>query len=232
MAAALSFTSLRFARAAALSGLPPGVRGLCEATQKAAEQAARFAMDNAKRSAGELAAAERAVGASASMQMGPQPSSFDTDAPVQQMPRFPIGALVKCRLGEDKWARGHVIGHFYREPSWTPERRVPYQVQLEGEVAPKIFAPVDEDTCIRTALRFDLGARVECHLGDGIWQSGRVIRQYHHEPSWPTGQWVPYQVQLDEDADGRLVTMYAPADTDECIRATAAGGCGSSTACS
>ena len=36
-------------------------------------------------------------------------------------PRFPLGAPVECRLGDD-WVRGAVVKHFHRESSW-PEHR-------------------------------------------------------------------------------------------------------------
>ncbi|CAJ1327638.1 unnamed protein product, partial [Effrenium voratum] len=60
-------------------------------------------------------------------------------------------------------------------------------------------------------LRFSVGDRVECNV-DGF-QSGTVVKQQYHEPGWPEGQTVPYQVKLDNG-----VTIYAPLDTDECIR--------------
>lgn len=193
----------------------PVPRTFCAAARKAAEQA----IANAQRSAGELAAAEAAAAKVRDDHPDPATSLEVPDVPIERAPlRFPLGAIVECRLGQDKWARGRVIGHYYREKSWPPERRVPYQVQIEGEGAPKIYAPVDEDGCIRTTLRFALGDRVECYMGDGLWAPGSVAAQYHREPSWPPEQWAPYQVILDDGPHGRSVAIYAPEDSDDCIR--------------
>ena len=69
--------------------------------------------------------------------------------------RFPIGAQVECRLGEDKWLPGKVTGHRYRQKEWPENRRAPYQVQIDGDgpeqPGPKIFVPQDSDDCVRTA---------------------------------------------------------------------------------
>ena len=73
-------------------------------------------------------------------------------------------------------------------------------------------SPADSDN--PSSLRFDLGARVECCLAVGQWGGGTVVGRYYREPEWPQGQVVPYQIQLD---GGRLI--YAPEDTDACIRA-------------
>ena len=108
----------------------PSPRRLCDAAQKAAERAARLAIENAKRSAGELAAAERAIDESAASPAAGKYRGAHQAAlgeTKRESPRFPIGARVECRLGEEKWAFGVVIGHFYREPSWPPDRRAPYQ---------------------------------------------------------------------------------------------------------
>ncbi len=68
----------------------------------------------------------------------------------------------------------------------------------------------------RPALRFDVGARVECRVGPHPvkgWASGRVIKLHYSEPSWPPNMVAPYQVALH---DGRLI--FAPQDTDQVIR--------------
>ena len=61
-------------------------------------------------------------------------------------------------------------------------------------------------------LRFKLKQRVECNMGGGTkWLKGTIISLW---PQQTKGQWVPYEVQLD---DGRKT--YAPLDHDMTIRA-------------
>ena len=63
-------------------------------------------------------------------------------------------------------------------------------------------------------FRFDVGARVECCMGEDDWAKGKIVKQFYREPQWPTDRWMPYQVELD---DGDVI--WAPADLNACIRA-------------
>ena len=64
------------------------------------------------------------------------------------------------------------------------------------------------------ALRFKIGDAVECNTGE--WSAGKVVALFYRDSSMPPGMTAPYQVELD---NGQLI--YAPADTDELIRARA-----------
>lgn len=59
--------------------------------------------------------------------------------------RFAVGARVECNCGE--WKTGTVVKLWYKEPGWPPEKVVPYQVKIDN--GPTIFAPADNDICIR-----------------------------------------------------------------------------------
>ena len=76
--------------------------------------------------------------------------------------RFEVGRTVECRMGLEEWARGQVVGHFYREEDWPEGQKAPYQVLLEGDdmTARTVWAPADNDECIRAAVRFPTGAQV------------------------------------------------------------------------
>ena len=138
--------------------------------------------------------------------------------------RFEIGRTVECRLGPDAWARGTVVGHYYRETDWPEGQKAPYQVLLEGDnlTARTIWAPSDTDECIRAANRFPVGASVECCVGVESWVRGTVVAHYYREADWPAQLLAPYRVRIEsDDAAENDVYIWAPIDTDECIRAAA-----------
>ena len=94
-------------------------------------------------------------------------------------PRFKVGARVECFAAEksDKdngFRKGTVVAHHYFEEGWELDRFAPYQIALDDYSAPVrgpryvrgrrkptsnslIFAPEDNDTCIRAAEDSDSG---------------------------------------------------------------------------
>ncbi|EJK48186.1 hypothetical protein THAOC_33040 [Thalassiosira oceanica] len=69
-------------------------------------------------------------------------------------------------------------------------------------------------------LRFAVGDRVECYMGhEQGWQRGKVNSLWARHPDHSFGQMLnPYEVLLDGAGgeSGRMI--YAPGDTDQCIR--------------
>ena len=58
----------------------------------------------------------------------------------------------------------------------------------------------EEPEIQRPPLRFRVGQRVECRIGPNPvtgWASGKIIKLWYQEPSWPPDSWVPYKVLLD-----------------------------------
>lgn len=62
-------------------------------------------------------------------------------------------------------------------------------------------------------LRFKVGDAVECNLGPE-WGKGKIVKLMYRDASFPPGFTAPYQIKLDNDDD----LIYAPEDTDTCIR--------------
>ena len=133
------------------------------------------------------------------------------DPPVPSL-RFGIGDRVECKVGND-WEPATVMQRYYHEESSTEV--VPYQAQLDR--GGRVYAPVDDDSVIRSAsrpsadprLRFAVGARVECFLGDS-WEGGTVmaLNFYRHD-----GSTQPYHCRLDSGGE-----VFAPRDDDSVIR--------------
>lgn len=65
-------------------------------------------------------------------------------------------------------------------------------------------------------LRFKVGDRVECCVARGPdgWRPGTVVSLWYRAASWPTGQFAPYQIKLDDHES----LIFAPQDRDNCIR--------------
>ena len=62
--------------------------------------------------------------------------------------RFAVGARVECARG-DTWAPGRVIKLHYHEAGFEPGFFAPYQIELDD--GGLIYAPDDDDNCIREA---------------------------------------------------------------------------------
>lgn len=71
----------------------------------------------------------------------------------------------------------------------------------------------EKEAEMRNALRFAIGAKVECKVKDG-WAPGTVVAHMYRDEYLPPGFIAPYQVKLD---DGPYI--YAPEDTEIVIRA-------------
>ena len=69
-----------------------------------------------------------------------------------EMLRFGLGSAVQCNRGG--WEPGKVVAHFYREDPWPADEFVPYQVRLDG-CGSLIYAPEDDDSCIRASTSED-----------------------------------------------------------------------------
>lgn len=67
-------------------------------------------------------------------------------------------------------------------------------------------------------LRFAVGSRVACNMGD-LWAHGTVVALNYREDHWERGRSAPYQVQLDDKFGGNLI--FAPADIPKVVRSVA-----------
>jgi len=106
---------------------------------------------------------------------------------------------------------------WYRETDFEEGYSVPYQVRLDrGDY---IYAPIDDDDCIRRTaalplpLRFGVGDRVKAAVDSG-WQPGVISRIRYRDRDFHNGKrTVPYQIKLDIDND----MVYAPIDNDDFV---------------
>ena len=97
---------------------------------------------------------------------------------------------------------------FFHE--WKAGNNKPWPPAMEVEI-PEPGDPPDVE------LRFPVGTRVECCVARGPngWRPGTVVGHWYRAKMWPTGQYAPYQVKLDAFDN----MIFAPQDTDNCIRA-------------
>jgi len=84
--------------------------------------------------------------------------------------RFAVGERVECNV--DGWTLGVVVRHWYREPGWPEGQVVPYQVKLDAGMT--IYAPFDEDGCIRKATGILSFGQIPVTVLTGFLGSGKT----------------------------------------------------------
>ena len=94
----------------------------------------------------------------------------------------------------------------------VPEDRPPDPPPLPMPAAKPVAKPVAVSAATR--LRFPIGTRVECRVGEN-WPVGTVIAHWYTQKSFPEGMSAPYQIEQD---NGKRI--YAPRDESVCIRAS------------
>ncbi|KAL7539369.1 hypothetical protein ACHAXR_009216 [Thalassiosira sp. AJA248-18] len=73
-------------------------------------------------------------------------------------------------------------------------------------------------------LRFQVGDRVECLVGEDLYGTGRIVKLNYRESSWPPGKTAPYQIKMDRETADRLgvpfqhALIYSDWDDDLKIR--------------
>jgi len=147
--------------------------------------------------------------------------------------RYPVGTPVQCFVGTDRWVKGTVVKHNYREESWPAGKSVPYQILLADEELKEkdgrnaIWAPADLPFIIRAAFRFELSDSAECRLDRDEYAKCTVVGLLYRETSWPEGRYAPYQVKVEAMLPGALSEqaksvvgklIWLPDDDEEYIR--------------
>lgn len=84
--------------------------------------------------------------------------------------RYAVGTRVECNTGH--WMAGTVVGHWWRDPNWEQGRVVPYQIKLDQ--GPTIFAPTDDDRCIREVVGLLSGGRIPVTVFTGFLGAGKT----------------------------------------------------------
>lgn len=130
------------------------------------------------------------------------------------------------RDGEGKTALSAALGNGFLEIAKFLSQRMPPNFWTTSMVfIPKNDTFPSKKGCKRIsvaclpALRFPIGCNVCCNMGSRTAR-GTVVRQWHHEPSWPKNCISPYQVRV---AEGQLIG--APKDEDGTIHSVAEFGC-------
>ena len=104
-----------------------------------------------------------------------------------------------------------------------------YKKELETDTPdPKRFnhkgEPCKLKRFIPGNLRFQVGDRVECMVGENLYGTGRIVKLDYREPSWPPGKIAPYQIKMDRETADRLgvpfqhALIYSDWDDDIKIR--------------
>ena len=79
-----------------------------------------------------------------------------------------------------------------------------------------VYAPVDDDSCIRRPVRFKIGTRVECLVDKDEWIPGEVTETWCEDEDCIVDSMrtaVPYKVKLDT-----AESVYVEDDDDGCIK--------------
>ena len=142
---------------------------------------------------------------------------------------FKIGTRVEY-LRNGNWTSGTILRCDLDWVNVDPLEGSPYSIRFDGEDntlylwgARDFFREIQSDTnCVNSelftlsnelkTLRFNVGQRVECCIGDDRWLPGTIIKTHYKEPSFEAGFTAPYQIQLD--VGNRI---YAPLDEDNYI---------------
>ena len=64
--------------------------------------------------------------------------------------RFRVGDRVEALFGKDGFKPGTIVALDYKENGWLGG--VPYQISLDGDTPHYIYAPFDDDGCVRALL--------------------------------------------------------------------------------
>merc|ERR1711977_26110 len=65
----------------------------------------------------------------------------------------------------------------------------------------------------KAKLRFKVGDRVECYMGEDVWKPGTITELMYRDEEMEQGQVCPYKIKLDNAS-----STWAPVDEDDVIR--------------